>query len=284
VLDPEPPARGLRRAQALARFAALAEQAPAGGAPLVFLTDSGARGVAAADLVRRAGLGAADAARALGAWAASGQALVHGDRAFDSEAVRAAESAILAALASDHRARPEAAGLARETLRARAARTAAPAWFDWILERLAARGATTGTDTIALHGHRPVIEAGGSEVRAAILETLAKAGLSPPDAAGLATAIGQDAAAIDRATHVLLKERRLVRAGDVVFHADVLARLKEDVRQMASAARAVGRQAQLDVATFKSSYGLTRKYAIPLLEWLDRERVTRRVGDNRVVL
>jgi selenocysteine-specific elongation factor len=40
----------------------------------------------------------------------------------------------------------------------------------------------------------------------------------------------------------------------------------------------------VDVASFKARYGLTRKYAIPLLEYLDRERVTRRVGDARRVL
>ena len=42
--------------------------------------------------------------------------------------------------------------------------------------------------------------------------------------------------------------------------------------------------AKVDVAGFKERYGISRKYAIPLLEWLDRERVTRRVGDARVVL
>jgi selenocysteine-specific elongation factor len=41
---------------------------------------------------------------------------------------------------------------------------------------------------------------------------------------------------------------------------------------------------RIDVATFKDRYGLTRKYAIPLLEYLDRERMTRRVGASRVIL
>ena len=40
----------------------------------------------------------------------------------------------------------------------------------------------------------------------------------------------------------------------------------------------------MDVAMFKERYGITRKFAIPLLEYLDRERVTRRVGDARVIL
>jgi selenocysteine-specific elongation factor len=41
---------------------------------------------------------------------------------------------------------------------------------------------------------------------------------------------------------------------------------------------------RVDVAAFKARFGLWRKYAIPLLEWLDRERVTRRVGEARVIL
>jgi len=41
---------------------------------------------------------------------------------------------------------------------------------------------------------------------------------------------------------------------------------------------------KLDVARFKGLTGVTRKYAIPLLEYLDREHVTRRVGDERVIL
>ena len=45
-----------------------------------------------------------------------------------------------------------------------------------------------------------------------------------------------------------------------------------------------GRDGAIDVATFKERFGVTRKFAIPLLEYLDRERVTRRVGESRVVL
>ena len=41
---------------------------------------------------------------------------------------------------------------------------------------------------------------------------------------------------------------------------------------------------KIDVAHFKEMTGVSRKYAIPLLEYLDRERVTRRVGDERVIL
>ena len=44
------------------------------------------------------------------------------------------------------------------------------------------------------------------------------------------------------------------------------------------------KSAKIDVAKFKEMTGVSRKYAIPLLEYLDRERVTRRVGDAREIL
>jgi selenocysteine-specific elongation factor len=78
---------------------------------------------------------------------------------------------------------------------------------------------------------------------------------------------------------LLIREKALVRVDDLLFHADTLARLKEDVRELKAAGTS-----RIDVAFFKERYGLTRKFAIPLLEYLDRERVTRRVGDGRTIL
>jgi selenocysteine-specific elongation factor len=44
------------------------------------------------------------------------------------------------------------------------------------------------------------------------------------------------------------------------------------------------RNPKFGVGEFKNLAGVTRKHAIPLLEYLDRQRVTRRVGDERVIL
>jgi selenocysteine-specific elongation factor len=82
----------------------------------------------------------------------------------------------------------------------------------------------------------------------------------------------------------LARQRRVVRVGGLVFHAAVLERLKGEVRALAHGVPPGGTPPAVDVAAFKARYGVSRKYAIPLLEYLDRERVTRRVGDVRVVL
>jgi selenocysteine-specific elongation factor len=76
---------------------------------------------------------------------------------------------------------------------------------------------------------------------------------------------------------LLVRQKTLVKLDVLLFHADALLRLKAEVRGW-------HKDARIDVPAFKERYGITRKFAIPLLEYLDRERVTRRVGDSRVVL
>ena len=78
---------------------------------------------------------------------------------------------------------------------------------------------------------------------------------------------------------LLLREKVLVKiADDLVFHRDAL----EDLRKRMAEEKA--ERPKIDVARFKDLAGVSRKYAIPLLEYLDREHVTRRTGDARVIL
>ena len=76
----------------------------------------------------------------------------------------------------------------------------------------------------------------------------------------------------------LLQGFSIKLSDELVFHRSAL----EDLRKRLAAQKA--KSATIDVATFKELTGVSRKYAIPLLEYLDRERVTRRVGDKRQIL
>ncbi|PYR15962.1 MAG: hypothetical protein DMF94_29935 [Acidobacteria bacterium] len=80
---------------------------------------------------------------------------------------------------------------------------------------------------------------------------------------------------------LLQRQKVLVRVDVLLFHDEALKRLKAEVAALKTSA---GAGARIDVATFKERFGVTRKFAIPLLEYLDRERVTRRMGESRVVL
>jgi selenocysteine-specific elongation factor len=117
-----------------------------------------------------------------------------------------------------------------------------------------------------------------SRAQAALDQAFRSAGFAPPDIAAAAAAAGVSAAVADRVSKLLLRQKTLVRVDTLLFHTETLERLKREVQAMK------GTAAKVDVAAFKERYGLSRKYAIPLLEWLDRERVTRRVGDARVIL
>ena len=103
-----------------------------------------------------------------------------------------------------------------------------------------------------------------------------------PDVATVAATCKAAAPVVERMTALLLREKVLVRLDTLVFHADTLARLKEEIAGLK--AQAPAGRATVDVAAFKDRYGVSRKFAIPLLEFLDRERVTRRTGDVRLVL
>jgi selenocysteine-specific elongation factor len=101
--------------------------------------------------------------------------------------------------------------------------------------------------------------------------------MQPPDVGSLASAVHSSAAVVQKALHGLAKAGRVQRLDVLWFHADTLNTLKAEVKTL-------GPGAKIDVASAKAKFGVSRKFAIPLLEYLDRERITRRVGDGRVVL
>jgi selenocysteine-specific elongation factor len=106
--------------------------------------------------------------------------------------------------------------------------------------------------------------------------------LAPPDAASVAASCGAPARTVESLTALLTREKLLFRVDTLIFHHETLKKLKDDVAAMKR--ESGDRRVTLDVAAFKDRYGVTRKFAIPLLEYLDRERITRREGDVRVIL
>ena len=169
-------------------------------------------------------------------------------------------------------------GVPREALREQLFAHGAPAVFDLALAELAASRTVAARDRVALATHRLALTPEEERARAAIERAYRDSGLKPPDAGAIAATAGIPPAVADRILKLLQRQKVLVKVDGLLFHEEALSRLKADVSALKSAA------ARIDVATFKERFGVTRKFAIPLLEYLDRERVTRRVGDARVVL
>ena len=106
-----------------------------------------------------------------------------------------------------------------------------------------------------------------------------KAGLAVPGAKEVLGSLRIDRPRSEKILQILLKEKVLEKVtDDLIFHQAALLKLRELLVRRKSQSN------RLDVGVFKQITGLSRKYAIPLLEYLDRERVTRRQGDERIIL
>jgi selenocysteine-specific elongation factor len=280
VLDPQPPRVGVRTTAALDRYRRLdGPEGPAGidSAVLAFVDERGESGLHADALISRAGLSRADAEASIQRVVRASGIVRVADLLVAPGVLQELAERLLAALKAHHESEPLSEGLPREEARERLFGRSSPHIFDYELTTLAARGQVVVRDRLALAGHRVSLSGEDSRTRDEMERIFRTAGLAPPDAAALQSLVKAPAAVVDRISGLLVRQKTLVKLDALLFHADALAQLKADVRNLKANAR-------VDVPAFKERYGITRKYAIPLLEYLDRERVTRRVGDARVVL
>jgi selenocysteine-specific elongation factor len=132
-------------------------------------------------------------------------------------------------------------------------------------------------ETVALATHTAAFSDQDSRAMSRIERIFRDAGFHPPSPSEVIGSALQDSQKARSLLEILVKSKRLIRVSEgLVFHADVM----DHVRKSLAAHR--GRK--FSVPEFKEWTQMSRKYAIPLLEYLDRERITRREGDQRVVL
>jgi selenocysteine-specific elongation factor len=281
VLDPAPTRPGIRSADGRAGLERLQGGADTLAPLLAMIDAAGLAGIEKRALVSRAGVPPVRLAGTVQALEVAGTT-VAGERLVATSHLAKAREALLALVAANHKAHPMSEGLSREEAREKIFARADAAVFERVLGDLKTSKALVGTDRLARATHRATVAGADDRVRTAIVEAYRAGGLKPPDAAAVEAAAKAPASIVDQVTTLLLREKVLVRLDTIVFHTEALQRLKADVAGLK--ASAPGGRATVDVAAFKDRYGVTRKFAIPLLEYLDRERVTRRTGDVRIVL
>jgi selenocysteine-specific elongation factor len=140
-------------------------------------------------------------------------------------------------------------------------------------------------DTVRSSEHKVGLSPADAKLSEAIAQTYERAALEAPVLDQVLTAAGVPAtqrAYSRRILQLLLDNGTLVRVqGEMFFHSRAIDHLKNLLRQYASDHEP---ERLIDVATFKELAGVSRKYAIPLLEYLDGQRITRRAGDRRLIL
>jgi selenocysteine-specific elongation factor len=188
-------------------------------------------------------------------------------------------SRLVAAAEAFHRAHPLAAGVGREELRGRLPAVADPRLFQRLLAQLAEKGELVlEGDHVRRKGHAAASGAGGGALKEKVAALLAAGGLAPPRIAELPAAARASEADVQAVLKLLAAEGRAVRVStELWYDAAALAALRERLVAFLRERKAITTQ------EFKDLVGATRKHVIPLAEHFDREKVTLRVGEKRVL-
>jgi selenocysteine-specific elongation factor len=132
-------------------------------------------------------------------------------------------------------------------------------------------------EMVRLASHKIAFKQDEQEAAGKIESAFQSAGLAGPSVQEVLGKSGVESNRARTILQLLLRDKRLVRVSDeLVFHSSAIQLLRDLL------ARKKGMR--FAVPEFKDWTGISRKYAIPLLEFLDRERITRRDGDSRLVL
>jgi selenocysteine-specific elongation factor len=200
------------------------------------------------------------------------------DTVVASDAFQASTTQALAAVKAFHDKNPLVGGISREALREQL--KLVPEVFAAVLDGLIGqKKLEVQGDQVRLPGRGVVMKDDEAESKKIIEMAFSSAGLKVPALYEVLGALKVDKVRAQKIVTLLLRDKVLVKlSDDLVFHQSALQELRKQI-----AAYKI-RAPKIDVAAFKEMTGVSRKYAIPLLEYLDRERVTRRVGDVRVIL
>ena len=208
----------------------------------------------------------------------AGAVLRVGDVFVDAPAMARLEQVIVNSVEGFQKKNPLVGGIARESLREQV--KASSEIFNAALDLLSrAKKIEASGDQVRLPGHGVVMKDEEAESKKKIEEAFAVAGLKVPALHDVLAGLKVDKTRAQKIVTLLMKDKVLIKISDeLVFHRSAL----EQLRRLVAAQKT--KSPKMDVATFKELTGVSRKYAIPLLEYLDRERVTKRVGDAREIL
>jgi len=165
-------------------------------------------------------------------------------------------------------------------LKARVFGNASNLLFQAVLDKLASdKKIAVAQDVIHEFGRKVTLKADEERIRVQQAERFQSLGLQVPPAEEVIDSLKLDRNTARKIIQLMLKESALVKISeDMLVHRAAMDQLITDVKALKA------KNSKLGVGEFKNLTGVSRKYAIPLLEFLDRQRITRRVGDERTIL
>jgi selenocysteine-specific elongation factor len=276
VLDAFPLSR--QKQDAVQRFLQTLSSGNRQDALLARIARRGHEGLSLAAAVRETGLKQSVLQPMVGVLVQQRQIIQVGEFLLSSDALQKTRDKLIAALEAFHKANPLVGGISKEELREKLG------LHQTVMEAMLAqltrdKKAEVAGEQVRLSGRGVELKDEEAKAKAQIEKAFADAGLKVPLMKEVLDKLPVDKARAQKLVTLLLRDRVLIKlADDLVFHHAAL----EGLRQLMATQKA--KTQKIDVATFKDLLGVTRKYAIPLLEYLDQQRITRRVGDERIIL
>jgi selenocysteine-specific elongation factor len=207
-----------------------------------------------------------------------GHVLRAGDRVIHGPAFAGLQHFIIRTIEAFQKENPLVSGIAKEELRKRVG-SLSDVFEAAIGSLVREKKIEVASEVVRKPGRGVSMKDEEAESKLRIEKAFASAGLQVPALADVLAGLKIDRVRAQKIVTLLLREKLLIKVSDeLVFHRSALEQLRERMAAYKS------KSAKIDVAQFKSLTGVTRKYAIPLLEYLDRERVTKRIGDAREIL
>jgi selenocysteine-specific elongation factor len=248
----------------------------------LFIDISGMRGITRPELAARSGLTDSQIGRAIDELVRQGRILrADAQPVFllSKTAYEQLKAATLSEIKEYHRREPLHAGVSREQIRERIFAALAPEIFKLAIDRLVSEKLVVADrDILRLASHQIALTGEDEQVKNRLEAKIKTAGFQALTYEEVAREFQIDPAKLRKIYQLLLNQQRLVKVGDFVFHHETIDELIGRIKIQKT------KSAKLDVATFKDMTGLSRKHAIPLLEYLDQRRITRRVGNDREIL
>ena len=234
------------------------------------------------DLCREAGLSIGEVAGAVKTLTGSGRMVEMpvGSRRtvrLPAEVVAGLEDRVLRALERLHASKPRQSAIPRTHVASELPDLESDALVGALLERLRSQGRVViDARTVALKGHEPKLSQGERRLKVELADAIKAGGFSPPEAAELAASGGGRAAVVPELLVLLCDEEQVVEVSPQIYLDFEVA---ADMRRKVVAKLADG--ATMTMADLRDLLGTTRKYAVPIGEYLDRTGLTLREGDVR---
>jgi selenocysteine-specific elongation factor len=251
----------------------------------IVLNGSGAGGVDLKHLQMRTGLSSEVLKEAIRSAVSNGKITQAGGILVDSQRLSDLSASAISELEKFHKQDPLAKGLSRERIREAVFPHVRNEIFETVLDTLARSGKIVADkDMIRLASHRAELSDAEAKLRDRIINIYQAAGLEVPkldEALSEAAGTGNTSQQARRFLQMLVGTGEIIKVTDDLYFSravidDLITRIRQVVERTGDRV--------IDVAKFKEISGVSRKYAIPLLEYLDREHVTARAGDKRVVI